>query len=160
MPLPDTETLLKLRGEGWTQPQIAKRFGVSQQAVSERLNRAKVFTKGPKSTVTSAIPWDLSERSDRHRISKLSPYLGIRTFIKMKLGEALSGQERKHLRAFLGHVKSGEVLDLDEQGFLYRKRLPSDGSLVIRWPEGVEKDPAVTALFERWPNDTPPLEEE
>ncbi|MEU4492609.1 hypothetical protein AB0F96_03855 [Streptomyces sp. NPDC023998] len=140
MVLPDNLTLLKHNAAGMTEPEMAKLYGVSQQAVAWRLNGLGVYKKGRKAPVMSLLPWDISAHPDKKRLSNQNSFAGLRSFLRKKFGEELSDRAEIDLRAFLRHLEAGEVLTFDEgQGFIYVPRSSEDGNLAIRWPEGHEK---------------------
>jgi len=152
--LPDNLTLLKHDAAGMTEGEIAAKYGVSQQAVAWRLNGLGVFKKGRKAPVMALLPWDLSARPDKRKLSNQNGFAGLRSFLRRKFGEELSTRAQVDLRAFLGHIEAGEVLKLDEQrGFIYVPRSDADGNLVIRWPEGQERPDSKTVSMFTWEAD-------
>ncbi|WP_406305792.1 hypothetical protein OHA61_30805 [Streptomyces sp. NBC_00885] len=141
MVLPDNLTLLKLEAAGKTHDQIAEEYKVTRQAVTYRFNQLERYKKGPKALLLSILPWDISERPDKKRLSNQVGFEGLRNFLKKRTGQDLSPRGQESLRAFLGHMEAGEVLTLDEElGFVYVERVSDDGNLVIRWPEGEERE--------------------
>ncbi len=148
MVLPSDYELQKLLSAGLNETQIAKQFGVTQQAVGNRLNYIEIYRKGPKSPVSSVIPWDISQHPEKKRLTQQASFRGLRGYVRNKMGETLTERAKLDVRAFLNRVRQGYVLDLmDGPGFAYVPREASDGLLVVRWPEGVPRD-GRTALLE------------
>ncbi|MGI5196946.1 hypothetical protein ACQEVY_25505 [Streptomyces sp. CA-288835] len=139
--LPDNAELLKKVEAGMTHEDIAKEYGVSHQAVTKHFNSMGEYRKGPQSDVTSVLPWDLSNHPQKQKISCQRSFLGLRAFLRERMGLEVSRRSQQDLRAFLNHVERGEVLELDDaEGARYVQRDPvRDGSLVIRWPAKVPK---------------------
>ncbi|MFI2909447.1 hypothetical protein ACG2OD_14475 [Streptomyces sp. PDY-4] len=122
--------------------QIAAKYGVSRQAVTKRFNDMGEFRRGEVKTVTAVLPWDVANHPAKAKLANQTAFLGLRAYLRLRLGEKLSARSQTALRIFLQHIEAGEVLELDSvQGARYVERDPeTDGSLVIRWPEGVPLD--------------------
>jgi hypothetical protein len=146
--LPDNAELLKLEAAGLTHSEIAKKYGVSRQAVTKRFNDMGEYRRGPLQDVTAVLPWDVANHPAKAKLWRQQPYVGLRALLRERMGAEVSPRSRAALRAFLNHVQNGEVLNLDDvQGAHYVPRDPErDGSLVVRWPEGVPQDER-TPLF-------------
>lgn len=146
--LPSDYELLKLVAANWTTQQIADRYGVTRQGVEYRLHNLNIRKKGPKSLITSILPWDITNHPKKRSLTNQAPFRGLRYFLQKRKGERLSNRAELDLRAFLNHVRDGKVLALDDsRGFVMVPREPRDGNLVVRWPEGVPQGPEV-AYFE------------
>ncbi|MFF8367863.1 hypothetical protein ACF05W_03410 [Streptomyces lydicus] len=147
--LPDNVGLLKLEEAGLTHAEIAEQYNVTRQAVTWRFNNMGEYKRGPLGDVTAKLPWDLANHPAKAKLRNQQPFLGLRAFLRERLGVEVSARSQLALRAFLNRVEKGEVLAVDDVlGAHYVKRDPvRDGSLVIRWPAGVEKDDRVS-LFE------------
>lgn len=146
-PLPSDFELHKKVSAGWTTQQIADFYGSTRQGVEYRLHKMDVRKKGPKSPVTSLIPWNLVEHPEKRSLTSQAPFRGLRYFLQKRMGETLTERAAKDLNAFLYRVSNGYVLALvDGTGFTYVPRRASDMGLVIRWPEDVPEDER-TSLF-------------
>ncbi|MFD7257162.1 hypothetical protein [Streptomyces sp. NPDC059874] len=136
MALPDYADLQKLLSAGLTQPEIAKMYKVSQQAVSKRMVQRDHYRRGTNAPVTAALPWDITGRTDKARLMDQRPFRGLRYFVTDRMGFPLSERARQDLALFVNKVRDGHVLTLDdEKGFVYLPRTPEDGQLVVRWPD-------------------------
>ncbi|MGW0087839.1 hypothetical protein ACWDWS_02290 [Streptomyces sp. NPDC003328] len=145
--LPSDFELQKLLSAGRTEVEIANMYGVTQQAVSYRMQNMQIARKGPKAPVTSALPWNLASHPDKRRLVNQAPFRGLRYFLQKRMGESLSERAELDLRAFLNRVRDGHVLALIAgDGFKYVPREPQDLDLVIRWPDDIPRNEK-TALF-------------
>ncbi|MEV6419047.1 helix-turn-helix domain-containing protein [Streptomyces sp. NPDC051662] len=156
--LPDNAELLKREALGMSRAEIAAEFGVSRQAVAKRFNDMGKYSRGPIQDVTAALPWDIANHPAKKKLWAQQPYLGLRAFLRQRMGAEVSQRSQLALRAFLNHVVQGEVLDLHEtQGAHYVPRDPErDGELVIRWPRSVPLDDERKALFRLKVVEAPP----
>lgn len=158
--LPNNLELQKLVSAGLTQPEIAEMFHVSQQAVSYRMTGLGTYAKGSSAPITAAMPWDLTTRADKYRLTNQAAYRGLRYFVGWRMGDPkkLSDRAKKDLRLFLAKVEDGYVLTLDEtSGFTYVVREESDGPLVVRWPAEAPREGEKLALFSLPPGKLPSL---
>lgn len=148
MNLPDNAELLKLEEAGLTHQEIAERYGVTRQAVTWRFNDMGEFKRGKLQDVTEAMPWALSDHPAKKALWKQAAFLGLRAFLRERLGMDVSDRSRQALKAFLNRVENGEVLTVEDRGACYVARdRDLDGDLAIRWPADVPKDERVE-LFE------------
>ncbi|MGW2919511.1 hypothetical protein ACWDBF_16810 [Streptomyces angustmyceticus] len=140
--LPDNVDLLKLEEAGLTHAEIAKQYNVTRQAVTWRFTNMGEYKRGPLQDVTANLPWDLANHPAKEKLWRQQPFLGLRAFVRERLGAEVSPRSQLALRAFLNRVEKGEVLAVDAaKGAHYVDRDPlRDGSLVIRWPDEVPKD--------------------
>lgn len=153
--LPDNATLRRFYREGLSDLAIAKAYGCSVQAVNARYGLMDMPRK-PWSNTANAIleaAWPRGE-FDRDRFTRYNRARDLVTFIRWRLGDTTL-TEKQHLRArnFTKHEKrNGAVLALDwsrdGNPWVFVPREPSDGDLVIRWPEGRElpKGPHLEAI--------------
>ncbi|MDQ1016682.1 hypothetical protein QFZ43_003231 [Streptomyces afghaniensis] len=145
--LPDNAKLLMLDAAGLTHAQIADEYKVSRQAVTKRFNAMGEYSQASNREVTAALPWDLRSHPAKGRLKDSEEYLGLRAFLRERMNLPVSPRSRLALKSFMNHIERGEVFDLDQvKGVRYVRRERRDGSLVIRWPEGVPQDER-TALF-------------
>ncbi|MFB7027170.1 MULTISPECIES: helix-turn-helix domain-containing protein [unclassified Streptomyces] len=146
--LPSDNELLKLEAAGLTHKQIAEEFQVSRQAVTKRFNNMDRYARQEYRDVTPLLPWDLTVHPDKDAISKHESMMGLRAFLRQRAQGTVTPRSELALRAFLAHVLAGQVLELDpRRGVQWVRRDEGrDGSLVIRWPEGVPQDER-TKLF-------------
>jgi hypothetical protein len=106
---------------------------------------ARAATMDEAFRVAAVLPWDVANHPAKERLWSQQPYLGLRAFLRDRMGLEVSPRSQIALRAFLNHVRAGDVLALDDaQGAHYVPQDPAkDGALVIRWPEGVPRDERV-----------------
>ncbi|MYR95450.1 MULTISPECIES: hypothetical protein [unclassified Streptomyces] len=114
---------------------IAARFGVSRQAVSYRALNLHMHSRGPKVEALAVLPWDVSNHPHRAEVIRDSIFRGLRRMVAVRLRER---EPDRYAKAFVRHVVEGDVahLEPDSKRLIYVRRLPSDGGLVVRWPEG------------------------
>ncbi|MEU3278182.1 hypothetical protein [Streptomyces antibioticus] len=147
--LPESDLeIYQLLASGRSVLDIAKMFGVSESAVYQRLWKMGIRKNGPKSPIGNSLPWDIVNHPDKAKLINQAPFRGLRYFLQKKLGEQLSARAERDLRAFLGHVRAGEVLALQADGFVWVPRTSSDGDLVVRWPAGVPKGSTVSLFVD------------
>ncbi|MGW1673278.1 hypothetical protein [Streptomyces sp. NPDC002324] len=146
--LPGDTELLKLEEAGLTHSEIGKRYGVSRQAVTKRFNAMGKYVRAAYRDATAVLPWDLASHPARDSLRKDESFMGLRAFVREQMGAEVSERSALALRTFHNHIKAGEVLDLDPvQGACWvRREDERDGSLVIRWPEGVPRDERTALL--------------
>ncbi|MFD7605166.1 hypothetical protein ACFWAN_32625 [Streptomyces mirabilis] len=136
---------MKLEEAGFSHAEIARRYDVSRQAVTKLYNNMGEYSRGPVRDITDALPWDIARHPAKEKFRDQDAYIGLRAFLRLKLGAEVSRRSQVSLSTFLNHVQNGEVLELHPvHGARYVKRDPMiDGSLVIRWPEDVPQDDRV-----------------
>jgi hypothetical protein len=146
--LPEDSELLKLEAAGFTHAEIGAQFGVSRQAVTKRFNAMDRYARQEYRDITPMLPWDLTTHPAKDAISKDESMIGLRAFLRQRMNTKVTKRSELALHVFWFHIKAGEVLDLDPvQGVRWVQRDEKrDGSLVIRWPEGVPQDER-TELF-------------
>ncbi|MEU5577793.1 hypothetical protein ABZ791_10675 [Streptomyces huasconensis] len=148
LPKEDIE-LLKLEALGLSYVEIAKQYGVSRQAVQKRFGLMGVYVRAAHRSVTEILPWDLSDHPAKDKIKRSESFMGLRAFIRKRVGAEVSDRSELALRTFMNHVRADEVLHLDPvTGPVWVRRNSKDGTMVIRWPEDVTRDERVQ-LFER-----------
>ncbi|WJV49925.1 hypothetical protein [Streptomyces flavofungini] len=138
--LPDDSTLIELSLADYSDTDIARMYGVTQQAVTKRLaamNIQRRGAKGASSIVARYLPWDISGRDDVKRLNNQAAYTGLRYFIREKLEGRLTPRGEFAVGVFKRNLMKGFVVDFDDaEGFVYRERRKEDGNLVVRWPSG------------------------
>lgn len=149
--LPDNATLLMEEAAGLSHTDIAAKYGVTRQAVHKRFAAMGEYRRKQYTSVAELLPWDFAGNPISRKLRQQSGFLGLRAYIRKRLGQELSPRSEEAMRRFLAHIADGKVLELDDvQGARYVERDPErDESLIIRWPEGVPKDER-TDLF-RYP---------
>ncbi|NEC21165.1 hypothetical protein [Streptomyces parvus] len=153
--LPDNVTLRRLFREGLTDLQIAKAYGCTPAAVNARYGIVMNEPRKPWSNTASAIleaAWP-REEFERQKFTRFNRARDLTTFIRWRLGDpTLTERQLLRARNFTKHQKrNGVVLTLDwskDNPWVFLPREPSDGELVIRWPEGRElpKGPHLEAI--------------
>lgn len=146
--LPSDAELLKREAAGLTHKEIADEFHVSRQAVTKRFNDMDRYARAEYRDVARVLPWNIAEHPAKDSIHKDESFMGLRAYVRERMGAVVSPRSLLALRTFRKHVEAGEVLTLDPiQGAQWvRRDSERDESLVIRWPEGVPKDERA-ALF-------------
>ncbi|MFF5433432.1 hypothetical protein ACFY5K_25790 [Streptomyces griseofuscus] len=135
--LPDDLTLMVDRHRGLDQGDIAKKYNVSPQAVSERFGRMGIRERGAGSPVTSLMPWDLSDHPEKRKLVNSSAYRCARDYLRKKRGERMSDRAAVRAESFERRLADGFVLSFtDDLGFHFSKRKPGE-VLIFRWPEGM-----------------------
>jgi hypothetical protein len=152
--LPDNETLRRYFREGLTDKEIAQAFGCSVQAVNMRFTQIGLERK-PFANVAAAIleaAWPRDE-FDRSKFSRFNRVRDLSSFIRSRLGDPTLTEKQLHrAERFAANLElNGLILTLDwskENPWVFAPREPSDGRLVIRWPEGRElpKGPHLEAI--------------
>lgn len=142
--LPDINTLVRLKEQGLTDPQVGARYGVSPQAVNKALTLGGYYTQAvSRKVIEKAIPWTIkrTEASGSHHNS----YLGksVMAYLRVAMGDETAKDSHrltaKRLRARL--LRDGKVIDYDPQskdGFTLVDREERDGDLIFRWPADKE----------------------
>ncbi|MEV5913358.1 hypothetical protein AB0M00_31210 [Streptomyces chartreusis] len=146
--LPNDVELLKREAAGLSHAEIAAEFDVSRQAVTKRFNAMEKYARQEYREVAKLLPWDLTIHPERDAISKDESFMGLRAWVRQRLGYKVSARSELALRVFWAHLDAGEVLELDPaQGVQWVRRDPErDKDLVVRWPNGVDHDER-TKLF-------------
>ncbi|WP_369272402.1 hypothetical protein AB5J55_22560 [Streptomyces sp. R11] len=136
--LPSDAELLKKEAAGLSHAEIAAEFGVTRQAVTKRFNLMDRYARQEYRDVAKVLPWDLASLPAKDVIHNDESFMGLRAFVRQRMGAEVSVRSQLALRTFLNHLNAGEVLTLDPvQGVQWVKRDPQrDGPLAIRWPEG------------------------
>jgi transcriptional regulator with XRE-family HTH domain len=135
--LPDSETLRRLRAQGWTQRKIAEKFLVSDGAVWKALQRAGYID--PLPTYKDVIPWDIAEPHKAVAIMER-----FRAIVKQKKGTPLRPDEEIQLHRWLHDLKVNNLVvnyhpdappnsASTKGGFYYVPRIPED-DWIIRMP--------------------------
>lgn len=142
--LPDNDTLRRYFREGLSDREIAQAYGCSAQAVNLRFTKLGIERK-PFANVAAAIleaAWPRNE-FDRSKFSRFNRVRDLSTFIRGRLGDpSLTDRQLQRTDRFVAHLeRNGLILTLDwsqENPWVFMPREPSDGRLVVRWPEGRE----------------------
>jgi hypothetical protein len=141
--LPDNPELLKLYRNGFSDKEIAVQFDVTVQAVNLRLQQMGIkrapFRAVAKEILEAAWP---STETRRGEFIHLNRARDLYAFLRRQLGDpALTRNQRTAAERFDRLIRSQDVvMDLqpDAPGgpWVLLPRKPSDGRMVIRWPEG------------------------
>ncbi|WP_326827417.1 hypothetical protein [Streptomyces sp. NBC_01751] len=143
--LPDNPELLKLYRNGFSDKEIAEMFGATVQAVNLRLS-ALGIKRAPYRTAAKEIleaAWPSSE-TRRTEFVHLNRARDLYVFLRRQLGDrALTKMQLTAAARFERLIRDNEaVLDLQPDApdgpWVLVPRKPSDGAMVIRWPEGRE----------------------
>lgn len=139
--LPDNDTLRRFFREGLSDKEIAQAYGCSIQAVNLRFTKIGIERK-PFANMAVAIleaAWPRNE-FDRTKFGRFNRARDLAVFIRSRLGDpTLTGKQQVRVERFTAHLeRNGLILALDwsqENPWVFMPREPSDGRLVIRWPE-------------------------
>ena len=101
--LPDTATLRRLRGQGWTQKQIAETYGSSESAVWKALQRAGYIE--PQVTYRDILPWDVAEA---HKATAVMER--FRSIVKQRKGAELREEEERLLKRWLRDLDANDLV--------------------------------------------------
>ncbi|MFG3176598.1 hypothetical protein ACGFZC_16255 [[Kitasatospora] papulosa] len=142
--LPDNEALRRYFRQGLSDKEIAEAFGCTVQAVNARYAEMNMQRMPYSNTATAILEaaWPRTE-FDRSKFSRFNRAKDLATFIRWRLGDpALTPRQLERAERFTAHLeRHGFVLALDwarDNPWVYVPREPTDGRLVIRWPEGRE----------------------
>lgn len=141
--LPDTETLKRLRRQGWTYDDIAAEYGVTKGAVYLQLSQAKA-TK-PRPNYKHLIPWTVkTEHQYAH------PAMMLRLLGRREKGDTIPDVKARMLDKWLRDIGAANVVvcyhpDMIPNaaspktgGWFYSSRTKSDGDSIIRFVEPAE----------------------
>lgn len=140
--LPDSGTIRQLHRKH-TYAEIAKMYGVSEQAVYQRVRHDSPRDITPLSRHQDFVPWRVKLQH-----TWTSPAKNLRMLARRAAGHSIGDRER-YVDNWLAKLREmGVVLDYDPDyppnpasptygGFFYVERTPEDGDLPVRRP----KDP-------------------
>lgn len=139
--------LVKLYHLGKSDAEIAEEYEITVQAVNKRLNKMGLTRRTkPNRQVNEwlAYRWDIKASKVGGPDSHHQRYSAkrLKVWLRMRLGDdTLSDRQRLEAQQWERRIRTeGLVLCYDRdrpEGWYYRLRLPSDGRLVIDWPEGL-----------------------
>jgi hypothetical protein len=135
--LPDTATLRRLRGQGWTQKQIAHTYGATESAVWKALQRAGYIE--PQVTYKEILPWDVAEA---HKATAVMER--FRSIVKKRKGVVLRQEEETLLTRWLKDLEANELVvayhpeapanSASSKGGFYYVPKTADDDWIIRRP--------------------------
>ncbi|MFI5802962.1 sigma factor-like helix-turn-helix DNA-binding protein [Streptomyces sp. NPDC051561] len=143
----DDNTLIKLVVAGYTHQQIADAYGVSRQAVSQRL-KGKVVSRQTFPVIVDLLPWDLSSVPSRPALLRLHIYKGLRGYVSWLDGRSVSMEDFTARKTLINRLLKGEVVSFREgEKFVYEPRSDA-ANLVVAWPDIMgEPGPQVRRLL-------------
>lgn len=132
--LPDNDVLVQMRRQGATYAEIAKTYGVSEQAVYNRLRQARAVTPTPRHR--DFLPWTVKRE---HTFALDAQVLRLLSRETREGRDAIPASKRGMVDNWLRRLREEDaVVCYDrERGFFHAPRTPADGDSLIR-PEGVE----------------------
>lgn len=145
--LPDTETLKRLRREGWTYQNIADEYGVSRGAVYLQLQSVGATKQRP--SYRHLLPWTVAKP---HVFAH--PAMMLRLLGRREAGAEISPPKARMLDKWLREMREADVVvcyhrDMAPNpaspttgGFYYSRRRPEDGDSVIRMTDQDSPPPA------------------
>lgn len=143
--LPENPELLKLYRNGWSDKEIAEEFDATVQAVNLRLQALGIKRAPFRSMATqileAAWPAEETRRSEFHHLNRAKD---LYTFLRRQLGDkGLTANQLRGAARFERMIRTGDVVldlqpDAPDGPWVLVPRVPSDGHMVIRWPEGRE----------------------
>ncbi|MFJ2187816.1 hypothetical protein ACIOJE_07575 [Kitasatospora sp. NPDC087861] len=144
--LPSDADLSKLFILGATDLELAKKYGVSVQAVNLRRGNLKmgVWSRGSAvSRVNNMVSeiWDVQSHSGAGSHHVTSKNQSLRLYLRMKLKDSLSERQLRTAQLFEARLRREQaVLDYSpDDGFMYVPRVPADERLIVRWPEAMSR---------------------
>jgi hypothetical protein len=137
--LPASDTLLRLRDQGWKLWQIGEQYGVTEAAVWKAVSQSRNWK--PRRTVSDLLPWEIS---DAHKAVAIMER--FRSMLKEERGDQLSVNEARLLNMWRHDMdEAGLVVDYHPDappnsasrkgGFFYTPRLEGDDGYIRRSPE-------------------------
>lgn len=132
--------------KGLSQAEIARKYGVTRQAISDIKRRfPDAFSTTPREDVLKHFPWLVPGSKDKP-MTQQKPYRYLRDHGEYMAtgGKGMSEEKLKRLRIFYKKLRDNNVVvEFDPTlppeigvaphgGFAYRPRLASDGDLIIR----------------------------
>ena len=142
--LPDTETLVKLREQGWSYNDIADEYGVTKGAVYLQLQSAKATKTRPN--YKHLIPWTVKSE---HQFSH--PAMMLRLLGRRESGDTgIPPVKERMLDKWLRQIREADVVvcyhpdtppnaaSPKSGGWYYATRKPSDGDSLIRYDESAK----------------------
>ncbi|PME08077.1 hypothetical protein AY498_08705 [Corynebacterium ulcerans] len=140
------ERVMQLLGEGMTQSQIAREYGVTRQYIFTLAKRGRHEAREME-YIKDDIPWP--KVKDKHRDNTIYKTLRIHARYMERGQEGVRGSSYvKLLGMYRKLVRFNQVIDYDESyppvkglsntgGFMYVPRSPEDGNLIIKMKPGV-----------------------
>ncbi|MBH5303308.1 hypothetical protein BRL53_03235 [Corynebacterium ulcerans] len=140
------ERVMQLLGEGMTQSQIARKYGVTRQYIFTLAKRGG-HQASAQEYIKDDLPW--ANVPDKHFNNTILSGLRIHARYMERGQEGLRGSSCvKLLGMYRKLVRFNQVIDYDESyppveglsntgGFMYVPRSPEDGNLIIKMKPGV-----------------------
>ncbi|MCX5201499.1 hypothetical protein OG897_08550 [Streptomyces sp. NBC_00237] len=147
--LPDKHQLIKWRVAGLTHKEIAEKYGVSRQAVTNKLDKEMSI---PLASVDIAelLPWPFAEAPKKRDFLRQHVYKGLRGLLAYRNGRPTTKEDFAARRTLINHLLLGEVVTFRiDEGFSYVPRKDSTG-LVIAWPADEEGPSPQVQRYLRW----------
>lgn len=136
--LPDNATLMRLRGQGWTQREIAETYGATESAVWKALSRAGYME--PQATYKDVLPWDIDEAHKAVAVMER-----FRSIVKQQKGGALRPDEEALLKRWLRDLEANDLVvnyhpaapanAASSKGGFYYVPKTADDDWIIRRPQ-------------------------
>lgn len=136
------QVLIQLAEQEWSDQRIADQYGVTRQAVQRR--RVKLL--GKKQTIAAQVNellrvvWPAHNPTDERGHNRYYPIRMLRVWLRLQYGDKVPKKEERDAKAWVAKMSMQDtVLRYDpskEQVWYVRDRRPSDGRLLIDWPEG------------------------
>jgi len=139
--LPPDPLLLKLVRSGLSNKEIARRYGVSHQAVSKKV-RALGMRRRPVSDEVNAglrQRWDIYSNPGKDSHHSRHSAKALKAWLRYRLGDPkLSDKQLTLAKTWIRELRErDEVLCYDRDlpdGWYYRPRRPEDDRLIVDWP--------------------------
>lgn len=158
-------------GKPFTQADIARILGITDQYVSLVKYQTDRFSRTPREVARDSFPWKRVGKP--YNQSALSKRLGDHAEYRVTLGEGMPVDRLRRLRNFYTRLRPGAdpavhlVVEFDPEipphegnkfgGYAYRPREESDGELIIRVNRLAEMTPTAYAVWE-FPEELPQIE--
>jgi hypothetical protein len=129
---------MRLRGQGWTQREIAETYGATESAVWKALSRAGYIET--QATYKDVLPWDIDESHKAVAVMER-----FRSIVKQQKGGTLRPDEELLLSRWLRDLEANDLVvnyhpaapanaASSKGGFYYVPKSPED-DWIIRRPQ-------------------------
>ncbi|MGC9439270.1 helix-turn-helix transcriptional regulator [Streptomyces sp. WG5] len=129
---------------GLTDKEIAKKHGITPQAVVKRRKKQGLFRKPVSMQVNEYLSqrWDIWAPKEGTGHHNLHSAKALKVWLRCRLGDDTLSDDQLHMAKMWeqGLRERDEVLCYDpstKKGWYYRTRVPADGRLVIDWPRSI-----------------------
>lgn len=101
--LPSSETLMRLKGQGWTWKQIGDQYGVTEAAAWKAGSLSRNWK--PRKTITDLLPWEVSPEHKAVAIMER-----FRSILKEERGELLDAKDARLLNQWRSDMDEADLV--------------------------------------------------